>query len=361
MNNKRSTYIIAEAGVNHNGSLRLAKRLIDAAKTAGADAVKFQTFYAEDLVTAATPKAAYQLGDRKSGLTQFAMLKKLELSGQAQKELCHYARKRDIEFLSTPFDIRSLDFLMKLGIKKIKISSGDLTNGPLLLAAARTKLPVILSTGMANLKEIKDALAILAFGYSRPRSEKPSLLKARRLLHRRETKSLLFRNVILLHCTTEYPAPVKDVNLRAMDAMREHFDCRVGFSDHSKGIIASIAATARGAVVIEKHLTLDKKMQGPDHRASIEPAELEEMIREIHEVEILLGNGKKIPARSEIKNIAVARKSLVAARPILRGEVFSVENITSKRAGRGLLPTRFWNILGKRAKKNYKKDQRVSL
>ncbi|OGX12929.1 MAG: N-acetylneuraminate synthase [Omnitrophica bacterium RIFOXYB12_FULL_50_7] len=361
MKNRNSTYIIAEAGVNHNGSLGLAKRLIDEAKKAGADAVKFQTFHAEDLVTEATPKAAYQLRDRKSGMMQLAMLKRLELSGRDHKMLYRYAQKRKIEFLSTPFDIQSLDFLVKLGIKKIKISSGDLTNGPLLLAAARTRLPVVLSTGMSTIKEIEDAFAVLAFGYSRPRAEMPTLAKARGLLQGRESKALLFRNVSLLHCTTEYPAPFSEVNLRAMDAMRERFCCRIGFSDHSEGIVASIAAVGRGAVVIEKHLTLGRNMPGPDHRASLEPAEFAALVRGIRAVEAMLGSGEKEPTKSEMKNIPVARKSLVAARPILRGEFFTDKNLASRRAGKGLSPMRFWDMLGKRAKQNYKTDQKVRL
>ncbi|MFA7254794.1 MAG: N-acetylneuraminate synthase [Candidatus Omnitrophota bacterium] len=360
MKRKNSTYIIAEAGVNHNGSLKTALRLIDEAKKAGADAIKFQTFRAEDLVTAMTPKAAYQSRNRTSGTSQLTMLKKLELSDHDHEKLYHHAKKWGIEFLSTPFDIRSLDFLVKLGIKKIKISSGDLTNGPLLLAAARSKLPIILSTGMATLAEIEDALAVLAFGYSRPQSEMPTLAKRRKLLRNLKVKALLRRNVSLLHCTTEYPAPFSEVNLRAMGVIGERFGCRIGFSDHSEGIIASIAAVGRSAVVIEKHLTLDKKMIGPDHRASLEPVEFSAMVRGIRAVEMMLGNGKKAPSKSEIKNIAVARKSLVALHPILRDERFTEKNLSAKRAGKGLSPMQFWNILGKKSKKKYAADQKVS-
>ena len=358
---RNSTYIIAEAGVNHNGSVLLAKKLIDKAKQAGADAVKFQTFHAEDLVTAAMPQASYQMRGRNRSATQLAMLKKLELTDRDHEELYHYARRRGIEFLSTPFDIRSLVFLVKLGIKKIKISSGDLTNGPLLLSAARTKLPVILSTGMSKFKEIEDALAVLAFGYIRSRSEMPTVAKARRVFQIRKAKSLLIRNVILLQCTTEYPAPYNEVNLRAMDALRQHFGCSIGFSDHSEGVFAAIAAVGRGAVVIEKHFTLDKNMRGPDHQASLEPVEFAAMVRGIRAVEVMLGDGKKKPEKSEMKNIPVARKSLVAARPIRRGECFSERNLASKRSGKGLSPMRFWDILGKRAKQNYAIDQRVCL
>jgi N-acetylneuraminate synthase len=289
------------------------------------------------------------------------MLKKLELSDRDHKDLYRHARRRKIEFLSTPFDIRSLDFLVKLGIKKVKISSGDLTNGPLLLAAARTGLPVILSTGMATLREIEEALAVLAFGYSQPRSENLTLAKARGLLQRREAMSLLLRNVSLLQCTTEYPAPFKEVNLRAMDTMRERFGCRIGLSDHSEGIVAAIAAAGRGASMIEKHFTLGRNMPGPDHCASLEPVEFADMVRGIRAVEAMLGNGKKEPAKSEMKNIPVARKSLVAARPIRRGECFTDTNLTSKRSGKGLSPMRFWDMLGKRANHDYAKDQRVSL
>ena len=361
MKNKHSTYVIAEAGVNHNGSLNTAKRLVDAAKKAGADAVKFQTFHAEDLVTATTPKAAYQLRNEKCGMKQLAMLKKLELTDQDHEVLCCYAKKRGIEFLSTPFDIRSLNFLVKLGVKKIKISSGDLTHGPLLLAAARTELPVILSTGMATLKEIEDALAILSFGYSRRRREIPELKTARVLLQRREVRALLARNVILLHCTTEYPAPLNEVNLRAMDVIRERFGCEVGLSDHSEGFVAAIAAVGRGAVVIEKHLTLDKKMQGPDHLASLEPREFAAMVRQIRVVEVMLGNANKEPTKSEMKNIPVARKTIVASRPIRQGESLTDKNMTFKRVGKGLSPMCFWDILGKKTKCSYEMDQKVTL
>lgn len=243
---KSSVYIIAEAGVNHNGSLLIARKLIDAAKESGADAVKFQTFHAEDLVTSTIPKAAYQLRNRKGGSTQLGMLKTLELSKKYHESLYRHARKRRIEFLSTPFDIRSLDFLRKLGVRKIKISSGDLTNGPLLLEAARSKLPVILSTGMATLPEVKDALAILVFGYCRPRSKTLTLAKAHKLLSGRHAKALLIRKVSLLHCTTEYPAPIGEVNLRAMDTLHEHFGCRVGLSDHSEGIAARLLRLLKG-------------------------------------------------------------------------------------------------------------------
>ena len=356
-----SVYIIAEAGVNHNGSVRLAKRLIDVAVNAGADAVKFQTFRAEALVTLAMPKAAYQRRDRASGFTQFEMLKKLELNGRDHKELYRHAKKRGIEFLSTPFDETCLDFLVKLGVKKIKISSGDLTNGPLLLTAARTQLPVILSTGMAGLQEVRDAVAMLAFGYLMPASAKPAFQKLKRLVFSARARDVIRRKVTLLQCTTEYPAPVAEMNLRAMDTLQAELGCAIGLSDHTDGIAVAIAAVARGATVIEKHFTLNKKMPGPDHQASLEPQELRDMIRGIRDVESALGNGGKRVMCSERLNIPVARKSLVAACPICKGEVFTEENLTAKRAGKGLSPMRLWDMLGKKAKCSYKMDQKVTL
>ncbi len=355
------TYIIAEAGVNHNGSIHFARRLIDEARKAGADAVKFQAFHSEDLVTKATPQAVYQRRDRTGDSTQWTMLKKLELNESEQKELSLHARRRGIEFLATPFDLRSLNFLVQIGVKKIKISSGDLTNGPLLLAAARTKLPVILSTGMATLREIENALAVLAFGYRHPGIELKSLLQAKRLFRSRASKILLRRKVCLLQCTTEYPAPNGEINLRAMDVMRTRFDCAIGLSDHSTGIVAPIAAVSCGAAVIEKHFTLSKRMKGPDHRASLEPAEFSAMVRAVRAAEEMLGGDGKKPAKSEIKNMPLVRRTLVAAQPIFRGDLFTEKNITAKRAGEGLSPMFFWSLLGKRAKRNYLTDEKVNL
>lgn len=361
MKNKKTTYVIAEAGVNHNGSVRLAKKLIDVAANAGADAVKFQTFRAEALVTVAMPKAVYQRRDRASGSTQFEMLKKLELSDRDHKELYRHAEKRGIEFLSTPFDETCLDFLVELGVKKIKIPSGEITNGPLLLATARTGLPVILSTGMANITEVEDAVSILSFGYIFPNLPVRSLQKAKVVFRNPEAKSIVRKKVTLLHCTTEYPALNHDLNLAAMNSLRRHFGCRVGFSDHSKGIMVAVAAVALGAAVIEKHLTLDKKMIGPDHAMSLEPDEFAEMVRGIRTVESAIGHGVKRPVCSEMKNIAVVRKVLVASQPIRKGEFFTPENLTAKRAGKGVSPMLYWDILGKKAKRDFQTDQMVTL
>lgn len=357
---KNPIYVIAEAGVNHNGSLRIAKELVRVAQRAGADAVKFQTFRAESLVTKLTPKAAYQKRNAR-GSGQRDMLKALELSESVHKELFRYCAIRNIEFLSTPFDLESLRFLCGLGVKRIKISSGDLTHGPLLLAAARTQLPVILSTGMADLQEVRDAVAMLAFGYLMPVSDKPSCRMLRRLVSSARVMNVVRQKVTLLQCTTEYPAPVAEMNLRAMDTLQAEFGCAIGLSDHTRGIAVAIAAAARGATVIEKHFTLNNKMPGPDHQASLEPQELRNMIRGIRDVEAALGNGGKRVMHSERLNLPVARKALVAACSIRKGEAFTEENLTAKRAGKGISPMCFWDMLGKKSKKNYLADQKVSL
>lgn len=355
----RHVQVIAEAGVNHNGSLELAKRLIEAAADAGADAVKFQTFKAERLVTRFADKAEYQkkrTGDRES---QFEMLRKLELSESGHEELIRHCRKRQIEFLSTPFDEASLDLLVgKFGLRKIKISSGDLTNLPLLLKAASLDCRVFLSTGMATLGEIEAALGALAFGYLGWR-EKPSLRAFLRAYGSAEAQAKLKENVILLHCTTEYPAPYPDVHLNKMVTLARAFDLPVGYSDHTLGTEVAVAAVALGACVIEKHFTLDKTMEGPDHRASLEPDELAGMIRQIRNVEQALGSGRKSPVPSEEKNMDVARKSIVAARDIREGETFDETNLTIKRPGSGLPPSMYWDLLGRTARRSYQKDELI--
>ncbi|HOG23810.1 MAG TPA: N-acetylneuraminate synthase [Candidatus Omnitrophota bacterium] len=359
---RERAYIIAEAGVNHNGSLRLAKRLVDVAKYAGADAVKFQSFHAEEIATANVPKANYQSKNLSGGCGQLEMLKKLELSVAKQRALFFYCRKKKIEFLSTPFDLKSLAFLIKLGVKRLKISSGELTNGPLLLAAARSGLPLILSTGMSDLAEIRDALDVIAFGYLRTGNARPPhSLKMRRLARTTCAKLKLAKNVTLLQCTSEYPTPMEDINLRAMDALREKFGVSAGLSDHSTGIAVPIAAAARGARIIEKHFTLDRNSPGPDHQASLEPDELKLMVKAIREIERALGDGHKRPARSESKNMAVVRRSIVAARTIAAGEEFSELNLTVKRAGKGISPMLIWSFYGKRASRCFSKDERVTL
>lgn len=361
MKNKKTTYVIAEAGVNHNGSVRLAKKLIDVAANAGADAVKFQTFRAEALVTAAMPKAVYQRRDRASGSTQFEMLKKLELSDRDHKELYRHAEKRGIEFLSTPFDEKRLDFLVELGVKKIKIPSGEITNGPLLVAAARTSLPVILSTGMASVREIEQALGALAFGYATKRSEAPSRRAFCRAYQCKRNKRAMSKKVVLMQCTSGYPTPLVDVNILAMDTLRKNFGLPIGLSDHSVGINSALAAVARGACVIEKHFTLNRNLEGPDHRASLEPLGLRSLVVAVREIESAMGNGVKRVMPSEAENLFIARKSIVAARPIQRGEKLTVENLTTKRAGKGLSPMFFWDLLGKTVKRDFCENDNLNL
>ncbi|TDF93491.1 N-acetylneuraminate synthase [Paenibacillus piri] len=356
----KHTYIIAEAGVNHNGSIQMAKQLIDAAAEAGADAVKFQTFKADHLVTQDAPKAQYQQTTTHRTETQYEMLKKLELSEQDHIELLNYCKQRGINFLSTPFDLESIDLLTQtLQLTQLKISSGEITNAPLLLKAARSGASLIVSTGMSTLEDIEAALGVLAFGYTAPTTESPSNEAFQKALASKGGKQVLMEKVTLLHCTTEYPAPFYDVNLLAMDTLREAFGLKAGFSDHTAGITAPIAAVARGANVIEKHFTLDRNLPGPDHKASLEPKELILMITSIRQVESLLGSPSKTPAPSEQKNLAIARKSIVAARAIKRGELFTESNLAVKRPGGGLSPMCYWDIVGKRAEKDYAPDEQV--
>lgn len=352
------TFIIAEAGVNHNGSLDMAKKLIEVAAEAGADAVKFQTFKADRLVSKSAPKAEYQTRTTDATESQFEMIRKLELDEEAHTALIEHCGRCGIEFLSTPFDEESVTLLTdRLKLSRIKIPSGEITNAPLILKIALTGTPIILSTGMSTLDEIQDALGVIAFGYTG--CSGPSLAAFGAAYNTPEGKAMLRDKVTLLHCTTEYPAPSAEVNLKAMDTMRGAFGLPVGFSDHSEGITAAVAAVARGAVLIEKHFTLDMTLPGPDHKASLEPDALKAMIQAIREVELLLGTGLKEPSPSEHKNMAIARKSLVAACPIAPGEMFTTGNITAKRPGSGISPMRYWEIAGTVARKAYEKDELI--
>lgn len=307
-------YIIAEAGVNHNGSLEMAKELIRVAADAGADAVKFQTFKAEELVSKDTPKADYQQKTTGTEESQYQMLKRLELNEEMHSVLMEYCKICCIEFLSTPFDEYSLNMLIKkYDIPYIKIPSGEITNAPFLLQIARTGKKVILSTGMSTLGEIETALQVLAFGYVENNSG-PSLQNFEQAYISEAGQTALQQKVKLLHCTTEYPAPLQEVNLRVLDTLRSAFNLPVGYSDHTQGIVVPIAAAARGAVLIEKHFTLDRELSGPDHKASIEPDELRNMVSAIRDVEVALGNSLKLPTISEYKNKKVARKSLEIGR-----------------------------------------------
>lgn len=352
-------FVIAEAGVNHNGSLELALRLVDAAAQAGADAVKFQTFRADSLVSKSAPKARYQVETTGEGETQHEMIRKLELDEAAHVALIGRCKAVGIEFLSTPFDRESLEMLAaKFDISRIKLSSGDITNAPLLLQAARTGKPVILSTGMSTLGDIEAALGVLAFGYSEPRQE-PSTIAFERCYGSEAGRKALRDMVTLLHCTTEYPAPLVDVNLRAMDTLGKAFGLAVGYSDHTPGITIPVAAAALGAELVEKHFTLDRDLPGPDHKASLEPDELRLMVRAIRDVEIALGSPLKQPAASELKNRSVARKSLVAARDIRKGEAFTPVNLAVKRPGDGISPACYWEWMGKLANRDYRRDEKV--
>lgn len=350
-------YIIAEAGVNHNGSFELARQLVDAAKAAGADAVKFQTFDPESLVSRHAQKADYQKATTGETGSQLEMLRRLTLSHSQQQQLQAYCQEQGIDFLSSPFDIGSAEWLLDgLKLNTLKLGSGELTNGPLLLAIAQRGVAVILSTGMSHLEEVEAALAVLAYGYSH--SEVPEdFTHIQRVFAEPKAQEALQDKVSLLHCVTEYPTPSEQINLAAMDSLRSAFGLPVGYSDHTTGITAAIAATARGAGIIEKHLTLDKGMEGPDHRASLEPGEFTAMVTAIREVEQMLGDGRKRPADCELKNIPIARKSLVAATDIRAGEVFSVENLTTKRPGDGLSPLRYWELLGQAAPRDYEADE----
>lgn len=330
-------FIIAEAGVNHNGCLKTAKKMVDVAVKAGVDAVKFQTFHAESFVSKFASKAKYQIKATGSDESQLDMIKKLELDLKAHKELIRYCQEKKIMFLSSPFDLKSIDVLLGLNLKIFKIPSGEITNLPYLRKIGSLRKKIIISTGMATIKEIEDALDVLV---------------------KQGTKK---KDIVALHCNTEYPTPYKDANLSAMLTMKEILGVQVGYSDHTLGIEVAIAAVALGARVIEKHFTLDKNMFGPDHQASLEPDELKCMVSAIRNIEQAMGAGTKKPSRSELKNISIARKSIVAARDIQKGECFSLENITSKRPGCGISPMKWDHVLGKKAKRGFKKDEVVGL
>jgi len=350
-------FIIAEAGVNHNGSIAMAKELIDLAHEAGASAVKFQTFNSKNVVSSSAPKAAYQIENTGNSESQLEMIKKLELSQDDHFELLNHCHKRNIQFLSTPFDINSAFFLVnKMGIKFLKIPSGEITNFPFLIKIAQFQLPIILSTGMSTLGEIEDALRYLAFGYTQPK-EKPTKKAVLENYINVKSQRYIQKFISILHCTTEYPAKINEVNLKSIDTLASAFGTSVGLSDHTPGITIPIAAVARGATIIEKHFTLDRNFEGPDHKASLEPEELKMMITCIKQVTQALGNSGKIPTKSEWKNREVARRSLVAAREINKGDIWTIENLTCKRPGSGIAPSEYWNFIGKKANAQYKRDE----
>lgn len=351
-----SVFIIAEAGVNHNGNIDLAYELIDAASDAQVDAVKFQTFVTDSLVTKSAKKAQYQVKLTNSNESQYSMLKRLELTQEEFTLLHSYAQKKGIEFLSTAFDKISLDFLHdKLNLPFLKVPSGEITNSPFLLDHALTENNLIISTGMANIDEIRMALSVVAFGYSkRSRGKYPKLKDFDRAFESEEGQKLIKEKVILLHCTTEYPAPFEEINLLAMNHLKEEFGLRVGYSDHSKGIQVPIAAVALGADMIEKHFTLDCSMEGPDHQASLEPYELKQMVNSIRTTELALGSDKKEVTSSELNNRDIVRKSIFAIQDIEEGELISEINVGIKRPGTGLSPNLYWEVLGQPASKAFK-------
>ena len=354
-----STFIIAEAGVNHNGSVERALELVDVAAKAGADAVKFQTFQAEEVMSDSAPKANYQKETTDEKESQLDMVRMLQLDRDAHRAIANRCIERSIQFLSTPFDTQSATFLVEIfNVPKLKIPSGEITNGPLLLHIARLERPVILSTGMSTLSEIEQALSVLAFGYTK-NAANPSSLDLQQVFASDDGQKALAGNVTILHCVTEYPAPMETVHLRAMDTIRHAFDLPVGLSDHTLGIAVPIAAVARGACLIEKHFTLDQSLPGPDHQASLEPEELWDMVQGIRDVETALGHPQKVPTGSEWDNRTIVRKSLVATESIGAGEVFTPDNLGAKRPGDGISPMEYWAKIGNSSNKKYTKNSKI--
>ena len=330
-----SVFIIAEAGVNHNGDLELAKKMARVAKECGADAVKYQTAVPELVISKFAQKAEYQKATTGDGESQLEMVRRLHFSFEGHRELKEYCDSIGIQYLSAPFDIPSVEFLGSLGLPAMKVPSGEITNLPYLEAVGKTKIPVILSTGMSTLPEIEDALGIL------------------------EDNGCPME--VVLHCNTEYPTPYEDANITAMLDLNEAFGLPVGLSDHTSGWECDVAAAALGAVVIEKHFTLDKSMPGPDQKASLNPEELRAMVTAVRRIEVAMGTGRKIVTQSEAKNKPIARKSIVAARPIEAGETFTADNLTTKRPGDGISPMRWYDVLGQKAKRSFEEDEQIEL
>lgn len=357
--NNKKIYFIAEAGVNHNGKFDLALKLVDIAVEAGADAVKFQTFKAENLASKNANKACYQRETTNIRESQLEMLKSLELKEREYFDLKDYCKSKKIDFITTAFDHDSLSFIRKkLKVKILKIPSGEITNGPLLLAHGLTGLDIILSTGMSSIKEIKEALGVIIYGYLNKGKKKikPSKRIFKRAFESKEGQALLQKKITILHCTTEYPAPIDDINLNAIYDIENNFNANIGYSDHSEGELVSIAAASMGVKVIEKHFTINKKMSGPDHKASLNPIELKNLIRKIRSIETIRGLNIKKAYKTEIKNINIVRKSLIASVDIKLGNLFSEKNVTAKRPGNGKSPMDYWEYIGHKSKQNYKKD-----
>ena len=356
-----TTFLIAEIGVNHNGELSKALDLIDVAFESGADAVKFQTFTSEKLTTKHAKKASYQKLEIDSDESQLSMLKKLELTKEDYQEIKAKCLEKNIQFMSTAFDCDSLKFLVEdLKVKILKVPSGEITNGPFLIEHARTGLDIILSTGMSNLKEVESALAYLCFGYLFPDNDINSK-EVYKCYESREGKNILQSKVVILHCTSQYPAPLEDINLRALKTLKKEFDLRIGYSDHSRGFLVASNAVSLGAKVIEKHITLDKDLPGPDHSASLNPVEFKEFVQAIRDTELFLGDGVKRISRSEEETKDVARKSIVANFSIKKGEIFTDKNLAIKRPGTGISPMNIWNLYGKESPKDFVKDEIIEL
>lgn len=351
-------YIIAEAGVNHNGDRDRAFALVDAAADAQADAVKFQTFDAAAIATASAPKAAYQTRTTDAAETQLAMLRGLELPRDWHGPLKAHATARGIDFISTPFDLGSLEFLMDLGIPCLKVPSGELTNSPLLWRFARSGRPLILSTGMATLSEVEQALAVVC--HALHRSDEPSgFAEVWQVWSDPAARALLNDRVTLLHCTSQYPTPMHEVNLQAMDTLRV-FGLPVGYSDHTEGLLATVAAVARGACVIEKHFTLDRTLPGPDHAASLEPGELVELVAQVRALEQAMGDGVKAPQPSEWGTRVAARQNVIATRPIANGDVLERAALTTARTGSGIPAAHLWDLVGRTASRHYNRGDVIA-
>ncbi|MAR79016.1 MAG: N-acetylneuraminate synthase [Rhodospirillaceae bacterium] len=358
MDNKNKILFIAEAGVNHNGDINKALELVDVAAESGADIIKFQYYKTESLLQVDTPKSTYQLSNTSILESQFEMLKKLELDSCDLKKIINRCVVKGIEFLATPFDENSLDELIDYGIKRIKIPSGEITNGPLILKSALSNLPIILSTGMSHLSEIEDALGLIAHGRTN-QDTKISSSNIKNILYTDNFYSNLNDNVTVLHCTSQYPAPLNSINLNAMQEISNKFNVPVGYSDHTEGSAIAIASAALGAQIIEKHFTLDRSLPGPDHKASLEPKELFSLVSDIRSIQLALGGNEKILFDCEKENRVIARKSLTARCEIKKGAIFSKENLIALRPGNGISPMNYWDILGSRAEKDFKTGETI--
>ena len=351
MNNVK---IIAEAGVNHNGKEDLAIKLIDEAVESGADIIKFQTFQSTSLVSEVAKKADYQSKNINNSESQLEMLKGLELSQECFIKLKKYSTQKGIGFLSTAFDKESLDFLINtLGMSTLKIASGELTNAPLVLEHAKTKRDIILSTGMASNNEIQNALEMIAFGYTNERDLDPDALTVKKIIKSQEIQRILRKKVTLLHCTTRYPTPVEDTNLNSIDNLKNNFDLNIGFSDHTTSLLVPALSVLKGVKIIEKHFTIDTDLEGPDHKASLNPCQFKEMVTNIREAESALGNYEKTLTQEEKNNKKAGRRSLHVCKNVKKGEKFTKDNMTTLRPGNGISPFSYWDMLNKEAKRDY--------